>query len=94
MTAKNEFTFTVLGYTITCIPEGGEFFSEQSFRFTAEKNDETFELKTKFNNELVRDLCCIMGLDPVKELANIALSEIKTELYELEGMTDVTQNTF
>jgi hypothetical protein len=37
----------------------------------------------KFDNEFIRDLCCIMGLDPVKELANIAIEEINKELLEI-----------
>jgi hypothetical protein len=74
--------FEVTGYRITALIEGGEHFSEQSVSFIAEKDGVSFPLKTKFDNELIRDLCCIMGLDPVKELENIAIAEITEELSE------------
>jgi hypothetical protein len=75
--------FEVMGYHITALIEGGEYFFEQSVSFIAEKDGVSFPLKTKFDNEFIRDLCCVMGLDPVKELANIAIEEIKGELNEL-----------
>ena len=75
--------FEVMGYRITALIEGGEYFSEQSVSFIAEKDGVSFPLKTKYDNEFIRDLCCVMGLDPVKELANIAIEEIKEELNEL-----------
>ena len=72
--------FEVMGYHITALIEGGEYFSEQSVSFIAEKDGVSFPLKTKYDNEFIRDLCCVMGLDPVKELANIAIAEITEEL--------------
>lgn len=72
--------FEILGYKITALIEGGEYFSDQSVSFIAEKDGVSFPLKTKYDNEFIRDLCCVMGLDPVKELANIAIAEIKEEL--------------
>jgi hypothetical protein len=75
--------FEVMGHRITAIIEGGEYFHEQSVSFIAEKDGTSFPLKTKFDNEFIRDLCCLMGLDPVKELANIAIEEIKKELLEI-----------
>ena len=75
--------FEVMGYHITAIIEGGEYFSQQSVSFIAEKDGVSFPLKTKYDNEFIRDLCCVMGLDPVKELENIAIEEIKGELNEL-----------
>ena len=72
--------FEVMGYQITALIEGGEYFSDQSVSFIAEKDGVSFPLKTKYDNEFIRDLCCVMGLDPVKELANIAIAEIKEEL--------------
>lgn len=72
--------FEIMGYHITALIEGGEYFSEQSVSFIAEKDGVSFPLKTKYDNEFIRDLCCVMGLDPVKELANIAIVEIKEEL--------------
>ena len=72
--------FEIMGYHITALIEGGEYFSEQSVSFIAEKDGVSFPLKTKYDNELIRDLCCVMGLDPVKELANIAIAEITEEL--------------
>ena len=74
--------FEILGYHITSIIEGGEYFHEQSVSFIAEKDGVVFPLNTKFDNEFIRDLCCVMGLDPVKELENIAFEEIKKELKE------------
>jgi hypothetical protein len=74
--------FEILDYHITAIIEGGEYFHEQSVSFIAEKDGIKFPLKTKFNNEFIRDLYCIMSLDPVKELENIAFEEIKKELKE------------
>lgn len=72
--------FEILGHRVTALIEGGEYFHEQSVSFVAEKDGVSFPLKTKFDNELIRDLCCVMGLDPVKELANIAIAEITEEL--------------
>ena len=72
--------FEIMGYHITALIEGGEYFSEQSVSFIAEKDGVSFPLKTKYDNEFIRDLCCVMGLDPVKELANIAIAEITEEL--------------
>ena len=72
--------FEVMGYHITALIEGGKYFSEQSVSFVAEKDGVSFPLKTKYDNEFIRDLCCVMGLDPVKELANIAIAEITEEL--------------
>lgn len=75
--------FEVMGYHITTLIDGGKYFSEQSMSFIADKDGVSFPLKTKYNNEFIRDLCCVMGLDPVKELENIAIEEIKGELNEL-----------
>lgn len=75
--------FEIMGYHITALIEGGEYFSEQSVSFIAEKDGVSFPLKTKYDNEFIRDLCCVMGLDPVKELEKIAIEEIKGELNEL-----------
>jgi len=72
--------FEVLGYQVTSIIEGGKFLHEQSVSFIAEKDGVSFPLKTKFDNEFISDLHCVMGLDPVKELANIAIAEITKEL--------------
>lgn len=68
-------------YKIRCITHGDpNMFSTTSYNFEAEINGVFVPLKSHYENELVRDLCCIMGLDPVKELANIAMVEIKEEL--------------
>lgn len=48
--------------------------------FIAEKDGVSFPLKTKLDNELIRDMYCVMGLDPVKELERIAIAEITEEL--------------
>jgi hypothetical protein len=72
--------FEILGYRIKARKEGGEYFHEQSVSFIAEKDGVSFPLKTKFDNEFIRDLCCVMGLDPVEELENIAIAEIWKEL--------------
>jgi hypothetical protein len=72
--------FEVMGYRITSQIEGGEYFHECSVSFIAEKDGMSFPLKTKLDNELIRDLYCVMGLDPVKELENIAITEITEEL--------------
>lgn len=75
--------FEILGYRVTALIEGGKYFHECSVSFIAEKDDKIFPLKTKLDNELIRDMYCVMGLDPVKELENIAIEEIKGELNEL-----------
>lgn len=75
--------FEVMGYHITALIEGGEYFHECSVSFIAEKDDKIFPLKTKLDNELIRDMYCVMGLDPVEELENIAIAEIWEELNEL-----------
>ena len=54
--------FEVMGYHITALIEGGEYFSDQSVSFIAKKDGVSFPLKTKFDNEFIRDLCCVMGL--------------------------------
>jgi hypothetical protein len=71
-------------YSIKIITYGDpRFFSTTSYSFEVEISKGKFEpLKTQCDNELVRDLCCIMGLDPEKELTNIAIAEIKNELME------------
>ncbi len=76
--------FEVLGYQVTAITEGGKYFHQQSVSFIAEKDGVSFPLKTKFDNEFIRDLYCIMGLDPEKELTNIAIEEVKNELLNVE----------
>lgn len=75
--------FEVMGYHITALIEGGKYFSEQSVSFIAEKDGVSFTLKTKLDNELIRDMYCVMGLDPVEELENIAIAEITEELVSL-----------
>jgi hypothetical protein len=72
--------FEIFDYHITAIMEGGEYFHEQSVSFIAEKDGVKFPLKTKFDNEFIRDLYCITSLDPRQALANIAIEEIKNEL--------------
>ena len=72
--------FEILGYRITSLKEGGEYFHECSVSFIAEKDGVSFPLKTKLDNELIRDMYCIMGLDPVKELERIAIAEVTEEL--------------
>jgi hypothetical protein len=72
--------FEVMGYRVTALIEGGKYFHECSVSFIAEKNGISFPLKTKLDNELIRDMYCIMGLDPVKELERIAIAEITEEL--------------
>lgn len=60
------------------------YFSSTSYTsFEVKMNDEYIPLKASYTNELVRDLCCVMGLDPVKELANIIHEEAKKEIREL-----------
>lgn len=75
--------FEVMGYRITSLIEGGKYFHESSVSFIAEKDGVSFPLKTKLDNELIRDMYCVMGLDPVKELENIAIVEITEELNAL-----------
>jgi hypothetical protein len=77
---SGNMNFNILGYDITAIIEGGEYFDEQSVSFIAEKDGVSFPLKTKFDNDIIRDLCAIMGLNPVEELARVAIAEIKEEL--------------
>jgi hypothetical protein len=72
--------FEILGYHVTSLIEGGKYFHECSVSFIAEKDGISFPLKTKLDNELIRDMCCVMGLDPVKELEIIAIAEITEEL--------------
>jgi hypothetical protein len=74
--------FEILGYSVKAIIQGGEYFHEQSMSFIAEKDGISFPLKTQLDNELIRDMYCIMGLDPVKELEIIAIVEITKELNE------------
>lgn len=72
--------FEIMGYHITAIIEGCGYFFQNSVSFIAEKDGVSFPLKTRLDNELIRDMYCIMGLDPVKELENIAIAEITEEL--------------
>lgn len=72
--------FEVMGYHVTALIEGGKYFHECSVSFIAEKDGISFPLKTKLDNELIRDMYCVMGLDPVKELEIIAIAEITEEL--------------
>lgn len=69
-------------YNIKIIAHGDpDSFLDNSYSFEVEVSKGKFEpLETHFDNDLVRDLCGIMGLDPVKELANVAIAEIKNEL--------------
>lgn len=76
--------FEVMGHRITALIEGGEYFHQCAVSFIAEKDGVSFPLKTKLDNELIRDMYCVMGLDPVKELENIAIVEITEELNERE----------
>ena len=69
-----------LGYNVTALIEGGKYSPECSVSFIVEKDGVSFPLKTKLDNELVRDMYCIMGLDPVEELERIAIAEITEEL--------------
>lgn len=75
--------FEVMGYRVTSLIEGGKYFHQCSVSFIAEKDGVSFPLKTKLDNELIGDIYCIMGLDPVKELENIAIAEITEELNAL-----------
>jgi len=75
--------FEILEHHITALIEGGKYFHECSVSFIAEKDGKSFPLKTKLDNEFIRDLYCVMGLDPVEELENIAIAEIWEELNEL-----------
>jgi hypothetical protein len=76
--------FEILGYKVKTIVEGGEYFHQCSVSFIAEKDGVSFPLKTKIDNELIQDMYCVMGLDPVKELENIAIMEMTEELNERE----------
>lgn len=79
----NEFIHIVDGneYEIRCTTHGDPTrFLTTSYSFEVKVNSEYVPLKTEANNELVRDLCCVMGLDPVKELRNIVLEELRNEL--------------
>ena len=75
--------FEILGYRVKAIIQGGKYFHECSVSFIAEKDGVLFPLKTKLDNELIRDMYCVMGLDSVKELENIAIAEITEELNAL-----------
>lgn len=77
-------SFEILGYRVKAIIQGGEYFHQCSVSFIAEKDGVSFPLKTKLDNELVRDMYCLMSLDPVKELENIAIVEITEELNQRE----------
>lgn len=72
--------FEVMGYRIKSLIEGGRYFHECTVSFIAEKDDVSFPLKTKLDNEIIRDMYCVMSLDPVKELENIVVAEITEEL--------------
>lgn len=65
--------FEVMGYRIKSLIEGGRYFHECSVSFIAEKDGVSFTLKTKLDNEIIRDMYCVMSLDPVKELENIVI---------------------
>lgn len=72
--------FNILGYKVTGLTDSGKYFHQCSMSFIAEKDGVSFPLKTKLDNELIRDMYCVMGLDPVKELERIAIAEITEEL--------------
>lgn len=79
----NYFHVEVKGtkYKVWYITHGNpDRFSETSYTFQAEVNGTIIPLKCEFNNEFIGDLCCVMGLNPVIEFANIAFAEIKEEL--------------
>ena len=79
----NHFSVDVNGtkYKVWYITHGNpDRFSETSYTFQAEIDGVLVPLKCQFDNEFVGDLCCVMGLNPVMELANIAMVEIKKEL--------------
>jgi hypothetical protein len=71
-------------YTIKQI-QSEKYFSESNFKFFVSENEQWIELKTNANNELVRDLCVIMGIDPVKELRTIMIEEISNELMDMNN---------
>jgi hypothetical protein len=77
---SGNMNFNILGYNVTGSIEGGKYFHECSVSFTVEKDGVSFPLKTKLDNELIRDMYCVMGLDPVEELERIAIAEITEEL--------------
>lgn len=87
MTSKEIITLENIFYVeannktnaIKCIQTGNNFL-ESRFDFWLLTEDKEIPLKTNADNELIRDLCCVMGLDPVKELANVIYVEIKKEL--------------
>jgi hypothetical protein len=79
----SEPEFEVMGYHITALIEGGEFFSQQSVSFIAEKDGVPFLLKTKYSNEFIGDLCCVMGINPEDALTEIAIEDITNELREM-----------
>ena len=58
----------------------GNYFRESRFDFWLLTEDKEMQLKTNADNELVRELCAIIGVDPVIELVNIMHKEIKEEL--------------
>lgn len=39
-------------------------------------------MRLEFSEELLQDLRCIMGLDPVEELLNLVVKEIREQLPE------------
>lgn len=77
-------SFEIIGYNVKAIIQGGKYFHQCAVSFIAEKDGVSFPLKTRLDNELIRDMYCVMGLDPVKELENIAIMEITEELNERE----------
>lgn len=79
----HEIKVSGIKYNIRCITHGDpSYFSQTSYDFEAEIDGVFVPLKFHIDKELVQDLCAIMGLDPVKELVNIAIVEIKKELSE------------
>lgn len=77
---SGNMNFNILGYKVTGLTDGGKYFHQCSMSFIAEKDGVSFPLKTKLDNELIRDMYCVMGLDPAKELERIAIAEITEEL--------------
>lgn len=66
-------------YDILCVQTGDDLI-ESKFDFWLLTEDNKIELKTKANNELIRDLYAVMGLDPAAELMNVIFEELKQEL--------------
>ena len=85
---KKEFLFYVeandKSNVIHCVQTGDDFL-ESRFDFWLLTEDKEIQLKTNADNELVKDLCAIMGLDPAKELARIIREKIKKELETSNG---------